>query len=112
MQLRGISFSKLTGTSKKVVKMRYVGLYFKAFAQKMLSPVLPSEILTGIVKVYGSEMNVPICPADSSHLLFLHAETVSFAILLFQLGSWCLIPFSMEERKGIGSIAQVTRITW
>lgn len=54
-------------------------------------------------------MDVPMCPSDSSHFLFLQAETAAFALLLFQQGSWSPIPFSVAEgRKGFGSIARIT----
>lgn len=72
--------------------MKCVGLYFKAFTQKLLSPFY-SGISTGVIKVYGSEMDVLICPADSMLKLSL------FALLLFHLGSWSLIPLSTTERQ-------------
>lgn len=68
----------------------------------MPSPFLLREILAGVIKVYGSEMDVPICPAHSSNFLLLRAEAVSFTLLLFQLGSWSLIPFSVAERRKKG----------
>lgn len=84
--------------------MRCVSLYFKAFTQKMLSPFLLWEILTGVIKVYGSDMDVPVCPAASSLFLSLQAEAACFALLLFQLGSWCLIPFFLADRRASAAL--------